>query len=344
VEGLVVSEPIIGRAGFLAGNYPEHDPATGLAEVLDLVEFGEQAGYQVAGVRQRHVERGISSALPFLAAASQRTLRIRLETDVVPLGYETPFRLAEDFATVDALSRGRVNVGVSTSAPHADLLADLARPDAASTTDPYELIERFLTALEGNVLGEDVATPYGTQSPRVQPHVEGLRSRVWLGGGSERSVRWTARRGLKLLLGNLADGDGHDSFESAQRAHIDLYYQEFAGSGAAVGVERVILPLDSTTDEQRAHYTGYAAARDERTQAAVGPRGTRFGRDLIGTGEQIAERLAADPAFDGLTELRVALPYAFTSDEYRQVLGDIVEHVLPHLGWVAASARETVAA
>lgn len=330
---------VIPAAGFiLAGNYPEHDPANGLDGVLDLIAYGEQLGYQVAGVRQRHLERGLSSALPFLAAATQRTAEIALETDVVPLGFENPFRLAEDFGTVDALSHGRLNVGVSTSAPHADLLESLSRPDRDADTDPYALIQRFLDALDGRVLGDDVFTPYGPQAPRIQPHVPGLRDRVWLGGGSLRSIRWAGEHGLKLLLGNIADGDGHDSFEQAQRAHIDAYDAAFTGSGAAVGVERVIVPLDTATHEQRAHYTAYAEVRDARVGKPLNDRGTIAQRDLVGTSDEIIERLADDPSFDGRTELRVALPYAFEVAEYRQILRDIAERVLPAVGWTPGRA------
>ncbi|WP_159502358.1 LLM class flavin-dependent oxidoreductase [Microbacterium sp. 18062] len=325
-------------AGFiLPGNYPEDDPAAGLEATLRLFAYGEELGFDVAGIRQRHLERGVSSALPLLAAAGQRTSRILLETDVVPLGYETPFRLAEDFATVDALSGRRVNIGVSTSAPHATLLSELGRPDHDPDADPFTLIERFLLALEGHPLAsEPIHTPYGPQIPRVQPHVAGLRDRVWLGGGSLRSVLWAAERGLKLLLGNVGDGDAADTFEQAQRIHIEEYHAGFAGTGAAeVGVERVLLPTDSATPRQREHYAAFAAARDPRTERPqrLGDRAVVFQRDLHGTSAQIAERLAADPTFDGRTELRVALPYGFSEDEYRQILSDIRHGVLPALGW-----------
>ena len=69
-------------------------------------------GFDVAWVRQRHLQSGISSPVALLAAASQRTHRIELGTAVIPLGWENPLRLAEDLATVDVLSGGRLNVGV----------------------------------------------------------------------------------------------------------------------------------------------------------------------------------------------------------------------------------------
>ena len=340
-----VTIPVAGI--ILAGTYPERDPRAGLETTLRLFALAEDLGYDVAGIRQRHLERGVSSALPFLAAASQRTRTIRLETDVVPLGYETPFRLAEDFATVDALAGGRVNVGVSTSAPHGDLLAALGRTDAAAAADPYTLIERFLEALEGRALSDDeLSTPYGPQIPRVQPHIPGLRDRVWLGGGSLRSVRWAAARGLKLLLGNVGDGDAAGTFEAAQRVHIDAYLSEFRGADPRIGVERVILPTDSATAAQREHYAAYVAARDVRTAQPVslGGRTVVFQRDLHGTAEQIAERLAADPSFDGRTELRVAFPYGFDEDEYRQILTDIRAAVLPLVGWQPGVPAPVVAA
>lgn len=106
------------HVGFLIpGNFAEDDPLTGIEATLDLIARGEALGYHSAWVRQRHLERGVSSAAVFLAAASQRTHRIGLGTAVIPLGYENPFRLAEDLATVDVLSRGRLNIGVSANPP-----------------------------------------------------------------------------------------------------------------------------------------------------------------------------------------------------------------------------------
>ena len=50
----------------------------------------------------------VSSAAVFLAAATRRTRRIELGTAVISIGYEDPFRLAEDLTTVDVLWRMRV--------------------------------------------------------------------------------------------------------------------------------------------------------------------------------------------------------------------------------------------
>lgn len=331
---MTASIPVAGL--ITAGSFPVDRPIDGLADTLELFEEAEALGFDTFGVRQRHLERGVSSALTVLAAATQRTDRIVLETNVVPLGFETPFRLAEDFATVGALSRGRLHVGISSSAPHGGVLAGLNRPDARSDTDPYELIVRFLCALEGHRIGDGpLQTPYGPEpEPRVQPHLPGLRDQVWIGGGSDRSVDWAAREGLHLFLGNLTDADGDAGFEESQRRRVERYRAGLGpGVSGRVAVERVLLPTDSADAEQRAHYATYAASREARTREPQGERRTVIARDLHGTAEQIAQALAEDPVFDGGTELRVSLPYGFAQEEYLQILRDVREHVLPGLGW-----------
>src|SRR4051794_11692536 len=98
------------KLGFLTiGLFDEHDPYPGHESTLQVLELGEQLGFDSAWLRHRHLQFGISSPVAVLAAATQRTRRIALGTAVTPLGAENPFRLAEDLATVDILSKGRIN-------------------------------------------------------------------------------------------------------------------------------------------------------------------------------------------------------------------------------------------
>ena len=97
-------------------------------------------------MRHRHLQYGISSPIAVLAAATQRTRRIELGTAVTPLGWENPLRLAEDLATVDVLSGGRLNPGVSVGPPmHWDDVKAALYPDTADVEDfSYERVERLL--------------------------------------------------------------------------------------------------------------------------------------------------------------------------------------------------------
>ncbi len=95
------------------GSFTDDDPYQGLESTLRLFEYGERLGFDRAWIRQQHLVPNVSSAPVFLAAASQRTRRIELGTAVIPIGYESPFRLAEDLSMADVLSRGRLQVGFS---------------------------------------------------------------------------------------------------------------------------------------------------------------------------------------------------------------------------------------
>src|SRR5579885_2186876 len=106
------------KLGFLTiGLFDEDNPRRGHESTLEIIELGERLGFDSAWVRHRHLQFGISSPVAVLAAATQRTSRIELGTAVIPLGWENPLRLAEDLATVDVLSGGRLNPGISVGPP-----------------------------------------------------------------------------------------------------------------------------------------------------------------------------------------------------------------------------------
>src|SRR5579859_5511101 len=187
------SEPLR-KLGFLTiGLFDEADPYRGHASTLEVIELGERLGFDSAWVRHRHLQYGISSPVAVLAAASQRTTRIELGTAVIPLGWENPLRLAEDLATVDVLSGGRLNPGVSVGPPmNYDAVKEALYPDTSDREDfSYQRVARLLS----HVAGEPAATFSGTigfeqYSDTVQPHSRGLRSRMWYGGASLASARW----------------------------------------------------------------------------------------------------------------------------------------------------------
>jgi alkanesulfonate monooxygenase SsuD/methylene tetrahydromethanopterin reductase-like flavin-dependent oxidoreductase (luciferase family) len=177
--------PSISHIGFLTpDNYQEDDSLHGLEQTLQLLHDGERLGFDSAWVRQRHLEPGISSASAFLAAATQRTSRIQLGSAVIPIGYESPFRLAEDLSTVDVLSRGRLNVGISAGRPpHADLMAPLVFDGDWEAYDfSHARVKRFIDNLRCDHLGDEEArikTPFGPRRPRLQPHAKGPVDRIW---------------------------------------------------------------------------------------------------------------------------------------------------------------------
>ena len=176
------------RLGFLTiGLFDEADPAAGHETTLEIIELGERLGFDSAWVRHRHLQYGISSPVAVLAAATQRTQRIELGTAVIPLGWENPLRLAEDLATVDVLSGGRLNPGVSVGPPMRfdDVKATLY-PDTADAEDfSYERVAPAATARPRRA-GQHVRGHRGHRGV-LRPGPAALsraRRRMWYGGAS----------------------------------------------------------------------------------------------------------------------------------------------------------------
>jgi natural product biosynthesis luciferase-like monooxygenase protein len=83
--------------------------------VIDQCAYGEEIGFESVWLAEHHFHpfAGIFSAPPVIGAAiAQRTNKLRIGTAVLLLPYHNPLRVAEDYATLDCLSNGRVEFGV----------------------------------------------------------------------------------------------------------------------------------------------------------------------------------------------------------------------------------------
>ncbi len=332
------------RLGFLTiGLFDPDDPAPGHAVTLEMIELGERLGFDSAWLRDRHLQHGISSPVAVLAAASQRTSRIELGTAVIPLAWENPLRLAEDLATVDVLAGGRLNPGVSVGPPMAwdDVRASLYPDTAAAEDFGYGRVERLL----GFVSGERASTFTGTRgievfSDRVQPQAPGLRERMWYGGASLRSAEWAGAHAMNFLTSSVVKWEGAEQepgtydFGETQLAQVRAFRAAHPlGEQARVSQGLVVLPTDTASREQREKYAAYADARRERTRAPQGPAGLLFAEDLVGTTDELVERLRADAAFREIDEVAFALPFTFEPEDYVQILTDMATRLGPSLGW-----------
>ena len=88
-------------------------------ETLDQIQLGEELGFDNVWLAELHFNARFSitpSPLMLAAAAAQRTKRIRLGVAVNLLPLHNPIRMAEDIATLDLISDGRVEFGVGRGA------------------------------------------------------------------------------------------------------------------------------------------------------------------------------------------------------------------------------------
>lgn len=188
------------------------DPVTGVRmspseKFRSLVEQGvlaEQAGFTSVHLGEHHFcDYILSSPQVVLAAIGERTSRIKLSTGVILGANLDPVRVAEDYATIDLLSDGRVEpvIGRGTFFPHT--FASFGQDPATAKEVFAENLELLLRIWEtdGPVtwtgrfrapLHEISVEPRPMQRPRPQ---------VWLGAGSSKdSVELAARLGLRLIV------------------------------------------------------------------------------------------------------------------------------------------------
>ncbi|ORM65389.1 LLM class flavin-dependent oxidoreductase [Pantoea rodasii] len=332
----------ISHLSFLTpGNYADDAPHQGLEETLQLISLGEALGYNGAWVRQRHLEHGVSSASVFLAAATQRTQQIELGSAVIQMGFESPFRLAEDLLTVDVLAAGRLNVGLSAGTPnHVELIGDdVFHGDWRQQDFSYARLKRLQQNLSGRYFGDDetyVISPGNRQRPRVQPPSPGLKDRLWYGGHSHRSIQWAAENQFNLLIGNLTSAEVSLDYHQAQLALINTFRQHWpdqAERQPRIAAGRVIIPTDSASPATIKRYQDFAASRHQRTLEPQGPRRILFSQDIVGSSEEIVAQLINDPILREVDEFRVELPYEFSNEEYSQIIRDFIVGVAPALGW-----------
>ena len=331
------------KLGFLTiGLFDPADPAAGHKSTLEIIELGERLGFDSAWLRHRHLQFGISSPVAVMAAASQRTSRIELGTAVTPLGWENPLRLAEDLATVDLLSDGSINPGVSVGEPmNYNTVKHELYPETADIEDfSYARVERFARL----VAGEKVREFSGKQgvveefSNRVEPHSPGLRDRLWYGAASLKSAIWAGENGFNLLSSSVVfpGPDEEPDFAEVQQRQIRAFREAAPGNKARVSQGLVVIPTDSASPAQKEKYQRYVDERTPRTSAPQGPKGMLFARDLIGTSDEIAEQLYAHKGFLEVDEVAFALPFSFDHEDYVQILTDIAGKLGPALGWAPA--------
>src|SRR6266480_4294368 len=89
----------------------EVSPQERLRDLLEEIELADQVGLDVFGLGEHHrPDFVVSAPAVVLAAAAERTERIRLTSAVSVLSSDDPVRVFEAFATLDLLSGGRAEI------------------------------------------------------------------------------------------------------------------------------------------------------------------------------------------------------------------------------------------
>ncbi len=354
------------RIGFLA--FVEHSGvdgarSAGLRDGLDLFDRAEALGYDAGWVRVRHFEPYLSAPLPFLAAVGQRTDRLRLGTAVVPVRYENPVRLAEEAASTDLLTEGRLHLGLSAGYANADATFGpvFGPAEGDFDTEVDHRLRRFLDAVEGATLGvADETTgfvPAGT-ALIAQPVSPTLRQRISYGAGRRASAVRTGGLGLGLQLSTLNTEIVDATFEESQAATVAAYrraHRDAVGTRGDVAVGRMVLPILDAADRDAYAWLIERSDTRQRLHGTPGAPPLHFGIVHAGSPGDVVRTLADDVALHDADELVIVLPFGHDPAVSRRIIDTVMTEVVPgllellpallvddaaHAGTVAGASRD----
>ena len=146
----------------------------------------------------------VSASLNLLTWVAARTATLRLGTAVMVLPWHNPVLLAEQAATIDLLSGGRLDFGVGKGYRHNEFASFCIPIEEAE-----ERFEESLALIVKSWTSEQRFSHHGkywnfknivVEPPtRQKPHPP-----IWMAAGNPDSIRKVARRGAKLLLDQFA--------------------------------------------------------------------------------------------------------------------------------------------
>ncbi len=175
-------------------NDPAADPAQQYEAGLQLLEAADRLGIDSAWITSHHFgsDKGtIPSPLLYLAAAAERTKRIRLGAAVVVLPLENPIRVAEDAAIADMMARGRLQLGLGSGLENWAFEAF-----GIDWDERHALFDEKLATLRQVLAGEMLG---GVR--RLYPPAKQLLDKIWRVGTELDDIRRIADDGDNLLLG-----------------------------------------------------------------------------------------------------------------------------------------------
>ena len=198
-----------------------------IREQMDLMRAAEELGFDSVWPAEHHFTEYGYCASPglSLAAIAAETKRIRLGTGVVVLPLNHPLRVAEDYAFLDHLSDGRIDLGVGRG--YQPLEFQRYGVDQTTTRSQFdEALKILLQAWdEGRVDFE--GTHYNFRDVPIRPRpVQSPHPPIWMAALSPETFEIAGRYGLNLLFGSVF---GFSPDMAAQR-WAD-YYRGLAAGG-----------------------------------------------------------------------------------------------------------------
>lgn len=301
--------------------------AQAVSASLTLAAHADRLGFRRYWFAEHHNMPSVASTSPsvMIAAVAARTAQIRLGSGGVMLPNHSPLIVAEQFAALEALAPGRIDLGIGRAPGSDPVITQLLRQSGA-TSD----VERFpdhvrdivaLASPEGATLRFTTGREY---TVRATPSASDVPE-VWLLGSSDYSAQLAAAEGLPYVFANHFAGDGldralalyRDNFrpsEANPEPRTFLTINAVAAPTLAEAEERSLsqlrmfarlrtnkpmIPLE-TVEESLARQE---AENDPLAESFIASARSRW---LIGTGDEVSAGLIAFAEKHGVDEVMIS--------------------------------------
>ena len=220
------------------------EAALGYEEYGAYIQLAEKLGYESAWLVEHHFTgfSQLSATLTYIAYLAGITKKIRLGNAVVVVPWHHPILLAEQVATIDQISKGRYDFGIGRGYRANEFYGfglDMSEAGAifeesiALLKKSFTTTDRWSYKSDSWEYNDIIVEPPVVQKPYPP---------MWVGAGSEASIRRVARDGFNLLLDQIS------SFEAIGEK-IAIYRDELAKLGKdfdpyTVGVTRGLMVAD----------------------------------------------------------------------------------------------------
>jgi alkanesulfonate monooxygenase SsuD/methylene tetrahydromethanopterin reductase-like flavin-dependent oxidoreductase (luciferase family) len=316
-------------------------PADRLEQAVTAARQAERLGLDAVAVGERHagpfLSAGVTVVLGAIAAA---TSRVRIQTGVCVLSILDPLRVAEDYATIDQLSRGRVElvIGKGNELRQLPMFGVESGQQWDQLAEKYELLRR-LWREENVTWAGRFRGPLSEVTSLPRPFAGAPR--IWHGSATTlTSAELAARWGDPLFSANAIQP--RDNYTTL----IDHYRQKYAEHGhdprfAYVAAGAGFLYLADTTQEAREAFgptyeqivaffnrPGNHTPGNEMTFATIDDAIAR-GPVLVGSPQQIAEKILWFHEGFGHDLQSFSLPTMISHEQQLDMLERFASEVIP---------------
>src|SRR5699024_3099534 len=301
-------------------------------------------------VAQHHfsaAEGGLPSPLVFLSHAAAHTSRITLGTAIITLPMENAVRVAEDAAVLDALSDGRLEIGLGSGGNPKSFPAF-----GTSFDERREVFADKLATLRTLVSGGSLPTDHllYPEAGTANPDRPGLDRRLWQATFSSGGAGAAGAAGDGLMLSRTQprpqDNPGA-TLDEVQLPVIDTYLSQLPDDVAPrILASRTAVVADAA-DLPRLREITEPALRNEADRL-VGYDTSALSLDellvatdtYLGTPEQVIERLSRDRVLDRVTDVSFQVhSMPATNETALRSIELLATEVAPALGFDIAEER-----